>query len=154
MWGATIKRWNEQAEKYERAFKSGKITKQQYEDFHLMKKSLQLANTHPFLEACGQLMGTTDFRQKTPGCTPCNPRLHSKKYLLRFQELAMNELLGRPTARESTLRPIINDASKGNFEELDRILGFVDSDGKEIQLPSQSDIDEMLDEMDNVLWEI
>ena len=63
----------------------------------------------------------------------------------------MNELLGRPVPKVLTLRMALFEASEGNFEYLDRILGFVDSEGKEIQMPSKNDQEKMLDVMDGIL---
>ena len=145
--------WDEHVEKYERELKSGRITKQQYADFHFTKKSLELANEHPFIEACGLLKGIYDSLSKRPRSIPCDPRLLSKKYMLRLQDFAMNELFGKPAVRQSSMRPILADARKGNFEELDQILGFMDSEGKEIQLPPENQRDKMFNEMDNVLLE-
>ena len=71
---------------------------------------------------------------------------------MRLHTFAMNELLGRPVPKVLTLRMALFEASEGNFEYLGRILGFVDSEGKEIQMPSKNDQEKMLYVMDGFFF--
>ena len=135
------------AEINERALKSGKISQQQYDNFHLIKDSIELMYAHPFLEGIGIVLAMIRYRKKVR----CDSKLLSLKYKTKLSTFAMNELLGRPAPRVSTLKPMIFEARQGNYEDLDHVLGFVDSDGKEIQGQSVSQQRKMHDVMDGVL---
>ena len=134
--------------------KSKEKTKQHYDDFLWMKASLELAQKHTFLEGLSLVQAMYASVSPVKGWhrfIRCDTKLFSKKYTLRLNTFAMNELLGRPVPKVLTLRMALFEASEGNFEYLDRILGFVDSEGKEIQMPSKNDQEKMLYVMDGIL---
>ena len=97
------------AEMYERALKSGKISQKQYDDFHFMKDSIALMYAHPFVEAIGIVSAMIDYSHRIL----LDSKLFSKKYLIKLETFAMNELLGRPAPRVLTLKPMVFEASWG-----------------------------------------
>ena len=60
-------------------------------------------------------------------------QLLSAKYELQLKSFALNEMLGRPVPAVIELSSMLEEALKGQFARLDKTLGFIDNDGKEVE---------------------
>ena len=79
-------------------------------------------------------------------------KLLSVKYWIRFETLALNELLGRPVPNVINLYFMIQDeARSGDFTRLDRTLGFVDNEGNQVEMAPIEQQLKMNDIMMNIL---
>ena len=61
-------------------------------------------------------------------------KLLSDKYFTKLETYALNELLRRPVPNVINLNSIQEEARMGKFERLDRILGFIDEKGNELEM--------------------
>ena len=57
-----------------------------------------------------------------------------RKYDVKLKTSALNELLGGPVPNIINLEIIQEEARVGQFAELDKTLGFIDNDGKEVEM--------------------
>ena len=112
-----------------------------------MKDSIALMYAHPFVEAIGIVSAMIDYSHRIL----LDSKLFSKKYLIKLETFAMNELLGRPAPRVLTLKPMVFEASWGNYEDLDQVLGLADTSGKEDQELCESQELKMHTVMNDVL---
>ena len=67
---------------------------------------------------------------------PCDNKLFCAKYEERLKTFALNEVLGRPVPNVINLNAIVAEARTGNFNRLDQTLGFTDSKGEELEVPT------------------
>ena len=86
-----------------------------------------------------------------PGIFPGKKQLISEKYDVKLKTFALNEFLGRPVPNVIDLSMIQQEALKGQFTRLDKTLGFVDNDGKEVEMISLEQQQKMNDIMINIL---
>ena len=72
-------------------------------------------------------------------------QLISDKYDVKLKALALNELLGRPVPNLIDLDMIHVEAINGRFTELDNVLGFIDNNGKEVEMiPRQQKMNDIM----------
>ena len=86
-----------------------------------------------------------------PEMFPGKKQLISEKYDVKLKTFALNEFLGRPVPNVIDLSMIQQEALKGQFTRLDKTLGFVDNDGKEVEMISLEQQQKMNDIMINIL---
>ena len=86
-----------------------------------------------------------------PGMFPGKKQLISEKYDVKLKTFALNEFLGRPVPNVIDLSMIQQEALKGQFTRLDKTLGFIDNDGKEVEMIPLQQQQKMNDIMINVL---
>lgn len=72
--------------------------------------------------------------KETPKYHPCDNKLFCAKYEERLTTFALNEVLGRPVPNVINLYYMLEEASTGDFARLDKTLGFVDNEGKEVEM--------------------
>ena len=112
----------------------------------------QLANMltdKPFVLA---VVNNSNLKQ-VPDMYPGKKQLISAKYDVKLKTFALNEFLGRPVPNNyvNDLSVIQEEALKGQFTRLDKTLGFVDNDGKEVEMISLEQQQKMNDIMINIL---
>ena len=78
-------------------------------------------------------------------------QLLSAKYELQLKSFALNEMLGRPVPAVIELSSMLEEALKGQFARLDKTLGFIDNDGKEVETIPLERQQKMNDIMVNIL---
>ena len=86
-----------------------------------------------------------------PEMFPGKKQLISEKYDVKLKTFALNEFLGRPVPNVIDLTVIHQEALRGQFARLDKTLGFVDNDGKEVEMIPLQQQQKMNDIMINVL---
>ena len=78
-------------------------------------------------------------------------QLISDKYDVKLKTFALNEMLGRPVPIVIDLDVIHVEAINGRFTSLDKALGFIDNDGKEVEMIPLEQQQRMNDIMINIL---
>ena len=86
-----------------------------------------------------------------PEMFPGKRQLISDKYDVKLKTFALNEFLGRPVPNVIDLTVIHQEALRGQFARLDKTLGFVDNDGKEVEMIPLQQQQKMNDIMINIL---
>ena len=86
-----------------------------------------------------------------PEMFPGKKQLISEKYDVKLKTFALNEFLGRPVPNVIDLSIIQQEALKGQFTRLDKTLGFIDNDGREVEMIPLQQQQKMNDIMINVL---
>ena len=86
-----------------------------------------------------------------PEMFPGKKQLISEKYDVKLKTFALNEFLGRPVPNVIDLSMIQQEALKGQFTRLDKTLGFVDNDGKEVEMIPLEQQQKMNEIMVNIL---
>ena len=74
------------------------------------------------------------FNKLAPNKFQCHKNLLSAKYDVRLKTYALNELLERPVPGVINLWHILEEAEAGKFARLDKILGFIDDEGNEVEM--------------------
>ena len=110
-------------------------------------KQAEIMINNPFFMAIVKLY----FIKLAPNKFPCHKDLLSAKYDVRLKTYALNELLERPVPSVINLHFIFEEAKKGNFTSLDKILGFVDDKGNEVEMIPLEQQQKMNDIMIKVL---
>ena len=97
-------------------------------------------------------VNNSNLKQR-PEMYPGKEKLLSAKYDVKLKTFALNEFLGRPVPNNyvNDLSVIQEEALKGQFTRLDKTLGFVDNDGKEVEMISLEKQQKMNDIMINIL---
>ena len=111
-------------------------------------KQTEIMINNPFFMAVVRIY----FVKLAPNKFPrCQKDLLSAKYEVRLKTYALNELLGRPVPSVISLKLIFEEAKAGNFTSLDKILGFVDDKGNEVEMIPLEQQQKMNDIMIKVL---
>ena len=109
-----------------------------------------IANNKPWVMAVVEL-DNVEALQKTIDQMVGDEKLISVKYWRRFETFALNELLGRPVPNVINLYYMLEEAMSGDFTRLDKTLGFVDNEGKEVEMASLEQQYKMNDIMMKIL---
>ena len=104
-------------------------------------------NNNPFVYAYA---GNSTLKQ-FPDMYASKKQLISDKYDVKLKTFALNELLGRPVPIVVDLDAIMEEALRGQFAKLDKTLGFIDNDGKEVEMIPLEQQQKMNNIMINVL---
>ena len=86
-----------------------------------------------------------------PEMFPGKRQLISDKYDVKLKTFALNEFLERPVPNVIDLSVIQQEALRGQFARLDKTLGFVDNDSKEVEMIPLQQQQKMNDIMINIL---
>ena len=109
-----------------------------------------IANNKPWVMAMVEI-DMLEPLQKTNLKKIGDEKLLSEKYWTRFETFALNELLGRPVPNVINLYYMLEEAMSGDFTRLDKTLGFVDNEGKEVEMASLEQQYKMNDIMMKIL---